>query len=56
MSARNVVIWSGEVMRLAEQVMTNDNPKRANIMAGHISNLLVRVVNGCNANSDGTIS
>jgi hypothetical protein len=55
-SARNVVTWSNEIMRLAEQVMTNDNPKHANIMAGRIGDLLVCIVNGCDANSDGTIS
>ena len=55
-SARDVVTWSGEVMHFAEQVMMNDNPKHTNIMARRVSDLLVRVVNGCDANFDGTIS
>lgn len=49
-SARNVVTWAGEIMRLAEQIMTNDNPKHANIMAGRIGDLLECVVNGCDVN------
>jgi len=53
-SARNVVTWSGEVVRLVGQIMTNDNAKHANIMAGSVKNLLTCVVNGCDANSDGT--
>ncbi len=56
LSARVVVTWSGEVMHFAEQVMMNDNPKHADIMARRVSDLLVRVVNGCDANFDGRIS
>lgn len=54
-SARNVVVWSGEIVRLIRQIQTNDNPKHANIMAGSVKNLLVCVINGCDANADGTI-
>jgi hypothetical protein len=43
-------------MHFAAQVMMNDNPKHTNIMARRVSDLLVRVVNGCDANFDGTIS
>ena len=56
LSARVVVTWSGEVMHFAEQVMMNDNPKHADIMARRVSDLLVHVVNGCDANFDGRIS
>lgn len=54
-SVRNVVTWSGEIMRLIRQIQTNDNAKHANIMAGSVRNLLNCVINGCDANTDGTI-
>ncbi len=54
-SARNVVTWSSEAVRLIRQIMTNDNAKHANIMAGSVKHLLTCVVNGCDADSDGTI-
>lgn len=55
-SARNVTTWTKEVVRLIRQIETNDNAKHANIMAGNVKHLLACVINGCDANSDGTIS
>lgn len=55
-SVRNVVTWSGEAVRLIRQIMTNDNAKHANIMAGNVKHLLTCMINGCDANSDGTIA
>jgi hypothetical protein len=54
-SVRNVVTWSGEIVRLIRQIQTNDNAKHANIMAGSVKSLLKCVINGCDANTDGTI-
>jgi hypothetical protein len=55
-SARNVTVWSAEILRLIRQIETNGDAKHANIMAGNVKYLLVCAVNGCDANQDGTIS
>ncbi len=54
-SMRNVATWSSEAMRLIRQIRSNDNTKHASIMAGNVQHLLRCVLNGCDANSDGTI-
>ena len=55
-SARNATVWSVEILSLIRQIEINDDSKHANIMAGRVKHLLVCVVNGCDANQDGTIS
>ena len=55
-SAQNVTVWTAEIVQLIRQIQTNDTPKHANIMAGRVKYLLACIINGCDANSDGTIS
>ena len=55
-SLRNVVTWSNEILGLAEQVMTADSASQANVLAGTIANLADCIRDGCDADSDGTIS
>jgi hypothetical protein len=55
-SAGNVVVWSGEIVSLADQIMTTDDPEQASAMAGRVQTLVDCIIDGCDADADGTVS
>jgi hypothetical protein len=55
-SARNVVAWSGEIAKLASEIMTADDPAYASELAGRVQTLLGCVIDGCDADANGTVS
>ena len=55
-SARNVVTWSGEIVGLAGQIAAAGDAAPAAVMAARIRALLGCVIDGCDANQDGTVS
>lgn len=55
-SANNVVLWVNEAIRLAQGVADESDANAAISNAGKVQILLDRIVNGVDANNDGTVN
>lgn len=55
-SARNVVIWSREIVALTDEIAAGSDAAEAATMAERVQALLGCIVDGCDADGDGTVS